>query len=112
MKRAAPEDYDEEPPLFASKPPPHNGTKTSIAAAASVADKAATQRAAVLRCIASSSSAMTREEIERHMNLPGNAVRPRVWELLGKNGHPVKIRESGERRRTLSGRFAEVLVIA
>lgn len=95
-------------PLF--RAPPHNGTPTSVAAAMSVADKSATQRAAVYACIAAHPNGLTREEIEERMSLPGNAVRPRVWELLGNNGHPQRVRESGTTRKTKAGRAAEVVV--
>jgi hypothetical protein len=54
----------------------------------------------------------TREEIQEHLELSGDTVRPRVCELLGAaKGHTVpKIRLSGETRKTKSGIKAEVLV--
>jgi hypothetical protein len=107
-RRAAPEEAPESNPLFDA--PPHNGRPTSIAAAASVADRVATQRLAVLGVIAATPHGLTREEIADALHLGGDTVRPRVWELMGNNGHGAQIRESGERRKTRSGRNAEVLV--
>jgi hypothetical protein len=110
VKRAAPEEPPEDLGMYANLPP-HNGKPTSIAAAESVVNSASRQRAQVYAFIAGRKDGATREEIEIALGLAGNAVRPRVWELLGNNGHAARIRESGERRRTNSGRMAEVLRI-
>lgn len=110
-KRAAPEEPFDDAPLFASIPP-HNKRPTSVHAALSVAQAATALRAKVFECLRSHPAGLTREELEAALGLPGNTIRPRVWELMGNGGHPVRIRESGIRRRTASGRFAEVLVVA
>jgi hypothetical protein len=91
--------------------PPHNHTRTSIAAADSVRGKADRQREDVYACIVAHPRGITREEIQDALGLDGNSVRPRVWELLGNNGHPARIRETGETRKGRSGRHAEVLAI-
>lgn len=106
-RRVGPEEAREAHPLF-DHVPPHNGRETSIAAAASVADHCATQRAAVLAFITLQPRGVTREEVCTALDISGDTVRPRVWELMRAN----KIRESGERRKTRAGRMAEVLVIA
>lgn len=66
---------------------PHNGTQTSRVAAAVVAESgtSATYRARVLECIKNAGArGITRADIERRTSLAGNTVRPRVYELLGK----------------------------
>jgi hypothetical protein len=53
----------------------------------------------------------TLEELEGLTGLPGNSLRPRMWELRGKdrkNQRPTLVVDSGRRRRTLSGRNAVV----
>jgi len=54
----------------------------------------------------------TREEIQHRFKLSGDSVRPRVKELLGeaKGWADVRIKLSGETRKTASGNNAEVLV--
>lgn len=130
MKRHAPEEPEDDAPLFAacdvvkttryapmvvnlaSLSPPHNRTPTSVAAATSKVSDAATERARVYAYIASLGAVgATREEIEDALQMPGNTVRPRVWELMGNGGHVARIREAGFTRATRSGRRAEVLVI-
>lgn len=92
--------------------PPHNRTPTSVAAAASKVSDAATERARVYIYLASLGAVgATREEIEDALHMPGNTVRPRVWELMGNGGHVARIMEAGVVRLTRSGRRAEVLVV-
>lgn len=87
---------------------PHNGTATSIAAAESVAPvRAKTLRSAVLAFIqARGEIGATREEIEHFLDVSGNAIRPRVWELIMAG----EVRGTDKTRKTTCGRAAEVLV--
>ncbi len=85
----------------------HNGTLTSIEAARSVRNSSATQEAGVLEYIrAHGLHGRTRDEIAADMHLDGNSVRPRVASLIEKG----LVQESGEIRRTASGRAAKVLI--
>lgn len=68
-------------------PAPHNGTSTSRAAAHVVeaTGKATTDRARVLECIKQAGErGITRADIGAQTGLRGDTVRPRVYELLGK----------------------------
>lgn len=107
-RRSPPEEYDDGGgPLFGD--PPHNKTRTSIAAAASKRSSVATERFRVISYIRSCPNGATREEIEDGLGMPGNTVRPRVWELLGNSGHARQLREGPTTRRTRSGRQAFIL---
>ena len=79
------------------------GSRTSLAASC-VADSA-TGRARVLDLLRAYPLGLTRQEIEQGLGLSGDSVRPRVAELMARN----LIRPSGEIRRTVTGRAAEVL---
>lgn len=84
---------------------PHNSTATSIAAADSISpEKAATQRERILMFVKSQGGA-TRDEIEVGLNMAGNTVRPRVWELVRAG----RLIESSEQRPTRAGCKAKVL---
>ena len=120
-KRKGPEDYEPEPPLFATslninsgevemrEPPlpPHRGVPTSVAASESMRNRAVTDRARVLGVVASGGGATT-DEIEVALSLRHQNASARVWELAGNGGHPCRIRDSGRRRKTRSGRTAIV----
>lgn len=83
------------------------GSETSKAAAESMRKCAAFQRGQVYDAICDAGvHGLTREEIEAETGLPGNSVRPRVVELI--EGGMIK--SADEKRRTASGRRAEVLV--
>lgn len=66
---------------------PHNGTSTSRTAAVAVAEsgKSATYRERVLECIRRAGErGITRADIEAQTGLTGNTIRPRVYELMGR----------------------------
>jgi hypothetical protein len=79
------------------------GSRTSMAA--SCLTDSATGRARVLDLLRAYPLGLTRQEIEQGLSMSGDTVRPRVAELLARN----LIRPSGEIRRTVTGRAAEVL---
>lgn len=88
--------------------PPHSGGITSRAAAEAIAPTAATTRELVFEFIAAAGAAgATREEIQTGLNLAGDTVRPRVWELIGSD----RVEVTTETRKTLRGRAAEVLKV-
>lgn len=90
--------------------PPSNGVRTSDAAAESVAGVSAEMRRRVLEHIRSCGDhGCTAEEIEDALGIPGNSVRPRLWELRKV---PAKIKDSERTRPTRSGRKAVVYVVA
>ena len=98
---------EERKPLVPGK------SATSQAAARRIesSGKAARDRARIFFFIlARDSYGATREEIEKGLKLPGNTVRPRVWELLGNHGFPVHLAETLRTRRTMAGNKAYVLV--
>jgi hypothetical protein len=101
-----------QPELFSfTNDLPHNDTQESKEAAKEAKDGAAQQRASVLSFIRGRGFyGATRDEIGDHLGLDGNSVRPRVWELLGNNGHDTLIRQSELRRKSRMGRNAGVLV--
>ena len=105
--------------IFAVPPAaPHNGTATSQSAAASVSrsGRALIDRERVYQAVlASGVRGMTRRDLEETLQLDGNTLRPRVWELLGNYGNPVRLIESGESRApdcNPSGKRQSVLVVA
>lgn len=88
---------------------PHNGTPTSKDAAADMRPHVATIRARVLAYFAARGElGATAQEVELDLKLSGNTVRPRLVEL-GPPPHGTDcIYRTGERRKTLAGRGAEV----
>ena len=88
----------------------HNGRGgTSAAAAGQIAGHAPTQRALMLRILRERGRAgVTDQELQTVAGLPSNSEGPRRWEL---ERHGVVV-DSGQRRRTRSGRFAIVWVVA
>lgn len=103
-------------PLFATPAPPHNKQETSKDAARSMKPATGALRKKVLQFIIERTQegfgGATNEEIEVGLEMAGNTVRPRVWELRGNNGHERCIKQSGSRRKTLSGRAAIVWTCA
>lgn len=90
-----------------SRPIPHNGSPTSRDAAESMPPAAQPLRDLIYRYLCARAYAgATRQEIESDLMISGNTVRPRVRELIQQR----LISESGETRRTPSGRKAAVLV--
>jgi hypothetical protein len=88
---------------------PNSGSRTGRDAAADIVPHIVTLRARVLAYLASRGElGATAEEIQFDLHLSGNTVRPRLVEL----GPPPKgtdcIYRTGETRKTLSGRNAEV----
>jgi hypothetical protein len=81
------------------------GSSTSLAAAIDNLPRAGTQKARILTYLSTVDGA-TRDEIERDLNLSGNAVRPRVKELQEEG----LVEETERTRRTRSGSQATVLV--
>ena len=93
------------PPWCRSSP------ETSREAAVAAAPKSARQREVVYDALAGRRDGATLEELQEITGLPGDAVRPRLWELRGENRKrplPVRVVDSGQRRRTTSGRRAVV----
>lgn len=87
--------------------PPAVAVETSKAAAEQIKPDAATLRGIVLQLIVERAEhGATDEEIQRGLGLSGDTERPRRWELE-KAG---LVRDSGQRRRTSSGREATVWV--
>ena len=79
----------------------HNGTKTSQAAAAQVeaSGRAQSDRARVLTAITEAGErGLTRSELADLMGLNPDSVRPRVWELLGREGGGALVYERGDTR--------------
>jgi len=98
--------------------PPHNGTKTSRAAAR---DKqvagAAVDRGRILLALADAGSrGLTREEIGQILSMPGDTVRPRVWEMMLRpevwarcDADAPLICEHGDQRATSRGKAAAIV---
>lgn len=86
--------------------PPSTSDENSQAAAASMIASAGTLRRVVLSCIGNNRG-IAEWDLERRLSLPGNTVRPRVWELL-KAG---VIRRLDEKGVTPSGRACYLYVI-
>lgn len=84
---------------------PHNDTDTSIAAAAGLGDRAPSMRQRVHNALRFLGGA-TDEELERHLNGRHQTISARRRELVLKG----LARDSGERRKTSSGRDAIVWV--
>ncbi len=91
--------------------PPHNGTVTSKRAAERIKPSAAAARLIVYEAISRAGiHGLTREEIEDVTGLPGNTVRPRVYDLMDPK-KTVLIEEAGEVRPCRSGCYAKVLTV-
>lgn len=91
-------------------PPFHrNAPETSMKAAGSIANTAETLRARVMAHLAEKGDrGATDEEMQVSLEMPANTQRPRRWELE-KSG---RVKDSGQRRKTVSGRMAVVWVEA
>lgn len=86
---------------------PHNHTHTSIAAAQSLTHPHA-QREAIYQALkAAGVNGLTRQELQRTTGISGDAIRPRVWQMIKDQ----IVCESGEVRLTDSGNQAMVLVL-
>lgn len=109
-------DFDAPEPLILTAP--HNGKPTSQSAAASItrSGRALIDRERVYQAVlASGVRGMTRKDLEEALQLDGNTLRPRVWELLGNYGNPVRLVETGESRApdcNPEGKKQGVLVVA
>ena len=93
---------------FASPPSSREGT--SEEAADQIAPNTGTIRRMVLDAI-EEHGGMTCDEVEHFLELGHQTVSPRIWELQGNPKDkqvPRLIRDSGERRKTSSGRRAIV----
>ncbi len=87
---------------------PYSGGGTSEDAAASMRMIAGELRRKVYSYIRSKGSyGATDQEIQMGLSLDSNTARPRRWELCREG----KIRRSGQTRKTVSGREADVWVI-
>lgn len=87
--------------------PPHVDSDTSIAAAASIASAAESIRAQVLQYVADSPAGATDNELENALGLRHQTASPRRRELVLMGF----LRDSGDRRKTDSGRGATVWCI-
>lgn len=85
------------------QPPSAKGSGTSLAAAESMKETASTLRSKVLEAIRKSEG-LTTDEVEILLGLNHQTASPRMWELH-KRG---LIGDSGNRRKTRSGRMAVV----
>lgn len=86
----------------------HNTRSTSIAAAiANLPVRSKQHRAILTYMIQFGISGVTRDQIEFGTGISGNAIRPRVLELI-ELGH---IRETAKVRKTRAGRDAYVLEV-
>jgi len=83
--------------------PPNNGTDTSIAAAASVRDAVTGRRLVVLEALRKHGP-MTQEQVGELLGWPIQSVNPRIYELA-RGG---RVRDTGKRRATRSGKSAAV----
>jgi predicted transcriptional regulator len=84
----------------------HQLALTSLAARDSIREKAPSLRERIYAFIGEMPTCgATRDEIENHLHLSGNTVRPRVRELIDAG----RIYETKETRLTRSGRNAFVL---
>lgn len=97
----APFPYRGEAPSQAHSP-------TSVAAAASIQKAIGPLHRDVLCFLEMNPQGATDEEMQRHLNMPANTQRPRRRELQLMN----RIVDSGETRRTQSGRAAVIWKIA
>lgn len=84
---------------------PHSEPTTSKEAAYSVQNGAANLRGAVLEHLLKAGEA-TQEEVSLALELSGDTVRPRLWELCGNGNHPKLIEKTDNKRKTSSGRSA------
>lgn len=89
--------------MMADKPP-SNSTETSQAAADSVKEDASTLRSKVLEVIRKTPGGLTTDEVEQLLHLNHQTASPRMWELHRRG----LIGDSGNRRKTRSGRMAIV----
>ena len=93
--------------------PPHNETATSVAAAHAIKPKSSTLRSTILEFVRGHGSrGATAFEVQESLNLSGDTVRPRMWELrgMGLGDRPVLLEDSGRTRPSPSGRQAVVYV--
>jgi hypothetical protein len=89
--------------------PPHVDTDTSKAASVAMETNAGTLRSQVLKFIEEAGgTGRTDDEIEDLLKMKGSTVRPRRRELEIAG----KIRDSGQVRKTRSGRDATIWVVA
>ena len=95
-------------PLFDYQPPApyQRDSETSREAAEAIEPVAVTVRAEVLDYVAKWGTGCTREEIAIQLCIPLQTVCARVNELI-RSGHLIR---TNERRMTISGRRAEVVV--
>lgn len=95
--------FPEDPP----DKPPHNATATSRKAAESMKHRRETQQERIVEFLrARGPRGATREELEINLKINGNSLRPRMKELEQQG----VVKNSGNKRPTLSGRDAEVFV--
>ncbi len=108
-----------QPDLFdgvAEQPPSRRGAPlTSKAAAFQKVGGAAAQREKVFVALERLGvHGATAEELADELGLAGDSIRPRLWELRGKNRKrkdlPRRVRDSGRTRPTQAGRGAVVWV--
>ncbi len=89
--------------------PPYSEPTTSREASRSARQRAPIQREAVYAWIAGCGAAgSTADEVEVGLEMRSNSVGPRIWELCGNKGHPVRVIKTEARRPTRSGCAARV----
>lgn len=90
---------------------PYSEPTTSKDAATSIGSVAATLRELVYNKLASLENGATEQELEVLLNLTGNTLRPRLWELEGNYLYEARIVKTENTRPTRSGRLARVYKI-
>ena len=93
--------------------PPYSAPGPSKEAAQSMRETTETLRGRVLKAISESPDGLTCYEVECKTGLTHQTASARIWELRGfpsKSGRPAYLLDSGQRRRTASGRNATVWI--
>lgn len=104
---------DEGAALGEQLPSVRHAPATSRAAARRAEFGAEAQRELVFACLLERGrNGATAEELGQLLELPGDSIRPRLWELRGLNRKrpelPVRVQDSGRTRRTQARRRAVV----
>lgn len=104
---------DEGAALGERLPSVRHAPATSRAAASRAEFGAEAQREQVFACLLRRGrQGATAEELGQLLELPGDSIRPRLWELRGLNRKrpelPVRVQDSKTTRRTRAGRAAVV----
>lgn len=111
MKHAGPDLFNYTPPVpapYRGEPPAVAHSPTSLAAAEKIKKQIGPLHRTVLCFLEMNPDGATDEEMQQHLDMPANTQRPRRRELYLMG----RIIDSGETRRTQSGRAAVVWILA